>query len=133
MDVLSRERSARSLGPPPAKVISFDEMWTYLEARRGEARQEVWIWTAVVEEYDGRRWTDFEVGDRSEGTFLRLYNRLPDADRYVSDGYSVYEWLPANRHVVGKGLEANWNEGKHSVLRSKLNRLVRRTKSLPLA
>ena len=37
-------------------------------------------------------------------------------------------WLPHNRHVVGKGLEANRNEGLHSVLRGKLNRLVRRTR-----
>ena len=35
-----------------------------------------------------------------------LYNRLPDAARHVSDGYRVYEWLPANRHVVGKGRES---------------------------
>ena len=82
----------------------------------------------MVEEEGGGRWTDCEVGDRSEDTFLKLYNRLPEADRYVSDGYSVYDWLPAKRHVVGKGREANRNEGKHSVLRDKLNRLIRKTK-----
>ena len=91
-------------------------------------RQERWIWTAVVEEEGGRTWTDFEVGDRSEETFLKLYNRLPEAGRHVSDGYRVYDWLPHDRHVVGKGRETNRNEGKHSVLRGKLNRLVRRTK-----
>ena len=91
-------------------------------------RREYWIWTAVVEEEGGGRWTDCEVGDRSEDMFLKLYNRLPEAGRYVSDNYIVYEWLPRDRHVVGKGLEANRNEGKHSVLRGKLNRLVRRTK-----
>ena len=31
-------------------------------------------------------------------------------------------------HKAGKGGPVNWNEGLHSVLRSKLNRLVRRTK-----
>ena len=82
----------------------------------------------MVEEEDGRRWVDFEVGDRSEATFLELYGRLPEARRYVSDGYRVYEWLPHNRPVVGKGLEANRNEGLPSVLRDKLNRLRRRTK-----
>ena len=91
-------------------------------------RQDRWIWTAVVEEADGGRWVDFEVGDRGEETFLRLYNRLPEADRHRSDGYHVYDWLPRNRHVVGKGGETNRNEGMHSVLRSKLNRLIRRTK-----
>ncbi|MYC35964.1 MAG: IS1 family transposase [Chloroflexi bacterium] len=71
---------------------------------------------------------DFEVGDRSEATFLKLYARLLEAQRYVSDAYRVYEWLPQNRHVAGKGLEANRNEGLHSVLLDKLNRLHRRTK-----
>ena len=47
-----------------ANVISFDEMWTYVGVRRGEGRRSVWIWTAVVEERDGERWMDFEVGDR---------------------------------------------------------------------
>ena len=75
-----------------------------------------------------RDWTDIEVGDRSEETFLKLYNRLPEAARHVSNGYVVYDLLPANRHVIGKGLEANRNEGRHSALRDKLNRLHRGTK-----
>ena len=38
----------------------------------------------------GRGWVDFEAGDRSEVAFLRLYERLPDAELYRSDAYSVY-------------------------------------------
>ena len=110
------------------KVISFDEMWSYVGARRQGKRRECWVWTAVVEEPDGRRWVDFEVGDRSEATFFRLYERLPEAERYRTDAYQVYGWLPANRHEVGKGEEVNRNEGLHSRLRDKLNRLHRRTK-----
>ena len=53
--------------------------------RRGEKRESWWIGTAVVEETDGRRWVDFEVGDRSENTFERLYARLPEAQQYCSD------------------------------------------------
>ena len=46
-----------------------------------------------------------------------------------SDGLRVYrEWLPAGRHVVGKGGAVNWNEGLHSECRTRLNRLGRRTK-----
>ena len=71
---------------------------------------------------------DYEVGGRDEVTFLRLYERLPDASRYRSDDYNVYRWLPQNKHEVGKGSEVNRNEGAHSVLRGKLNRLVRKTK-----
>ena len=103
-------------------------MWTYVGSRRKGKRRSAWIWTAVVEEVDGSRWVDFEVGDRSEKTFLRLYERLPDAKRYRSDEYNVYKWLPVNRHKIGKGSEVNRNEGLHAVLRGKLNRLVRKTK-----
>ncbi len=91
-------------------------------------RRESWIWTAVVEEEDGRTWAVCEVGDWSEETFLKLYNRLPEAEMHITDGYRVYDWLSHDRHVVGKGRETNRNEEKHSVLRGKLNRLTRRTK-----
>ena len=59
----------------PAAVIAWDEMWTYRGVRCGERREDCWIWTAVVAEKDGSRWVDFEVGDRSEGPLLRLYER----------------------------------------------------------
>ena len=112
---------------PQVKTISFDEMWTYVEVRRGEKRQSVWIWTAVVEEWDGSRWADFKVGGRDSATFQRLLRRLPKAEKYRSDHYEAYNILPPERHVKGKGSEVNRNEGLHSKLRVKLNRLVRRT------
>ena len=72
-------------------------------ARRQGKRREVWIWTEAIEEPDGRRWVDFTAGDRSEAAFLRLYERLPEAERYRSGHYAVYEWLPRERQVVGRG------------------------------
>ena len=127
---LGEERTAGRAGQQWAVAVSFDEMWTYRGVRRGEKREECWIWTAVVREIDGRRWVDFEAGDRSEAPFLRLYERLPEAGLYHrSDAYRVYQgWLPPERHDVGKGSAVNWNEGLHSVWRGKLNRLMRRTK-----
>ena len=70
----------------------------------------------------------FEVGDRSAATFLRLYERLPEAELYRTDAYRVYGWLPTDRHEMGKGGAVNWNEGLHSWCRVRLNRLHRRTK-----
>ena len=64
-----------------------------------------------MRESDGSRWADFELGNRSAETFLRLYERLPEARLYRTDGYRVYGWLPADRHEVGKGGAVNWNEG----------------------
>ena len=84
--------------------------------------------TAVLAEPDGSRWADFEIGDRSEKTFLRLYERLPEAELYRTDGYRVYGFLPADRHEVSKGGAVNWNEELHLRCRGKLNRRHRRTK-----
>ena len=109
-------------------MIAFDEMWTYRQARRRGKRQDVWVWKAVLAEGNGSRWADFEVGDRSEATFLRLYERLPEAALYRTDAYRVYGWLLADRHQVGKRGAVNWNEGLRSWCRGKLNRLHRRTK-----
>ena len=87
------------------------------------------MWTAVVEDTDGRRWADFSVGSRGAETFLRLYARLPEAKLHCSDVLRVYrEWLPVGRHVVGKGGAVNWNEGLHSERRTRLNRLGHRTR-----
>ena len=32
---------------------------------------------------------DFEVEDRGEETFLKLYHRMPEAESYVTHGYRV--------------------------------------------
>ena len=71
---------------------------------------------------NGRRWTDFEVGNRGRHTLARLYRRLPDAELYRSDWLKVYgSVLSAARHVVGIGGAVNRNEGLHSFLRGKAN------------
>ena len=59
-------------------------MWTYLGARKSEKRNDLSIWTTVVEERDGSGRIDFEVVDRDESTFLRL------PERYETDAYGVY-------------------------------------------
>ena len=111
-----------------ASTIVFDEMWTYAVANRKRKRNSLWMWTRVREERDGGRWMDFEVGCRDEATFMRLLERLPDAERYETDGYGVYKWIPRNKHVVGKYGAVNWNEGLRSMLRGKPNLLARRAK-----
>ena len=113
---------------PMARRSSLDEMWTYEGVRKGPKRRSVWIWTAVIEWPDGRRFFDYEVGDRSTATFYRLFDRLPAAHQYFTDRYEVYAELPTDRHQVGKGGPVNWNEGRHSCLRDRLHRLRRQTK-----
>ena len=79
-------RAERQPGKQTTRVLSFDEMRSYVGARHGEKRREAWIWTSVVEEADGRNRGCFEVGDRNEETF----SRLPETERYRSDDYVVY-------------------------------------------
>ena len=94
---LARERLTRFLAwrtsgrqdSVRASIVAFDEMWTYLGIRRGERRQDLWIWTAVVEEPDGVRWRMYEVGGRVLSAFSRLLDRLPGTDRYETDAYPV--------------------------------------------
>ncbi len=81
-----------------------------------------------MEERDGSRWIDFEVGGRDESTFMRLLERMSDAALRDIRLRSVCGTLPVNKHVVRKYGAVNWNDGLHSMLRSKLNRLARRTK-----
>ena len=101
-----------------------------MDVRRGVARNSRRIWTAALEDALGDRWKDFEVGGRSEATFLRLLERLPDTERYETDVCGVYGCLLVNKRKVGKGGAVNRKEGLHSVLRGKLNRLARRKKGL---
>ena len=123
------ERMARGRAATiAASTIVLDRCGTYLGAGIEEKRNELWVWTAVVEERDGSRWIDFKVGGRDDATFLRLLERLPVAECYETDAYGVYGTLPVNKHVIGKYGAVNWNEGLHSTLRGKLNRLARRTK-----
>jgi len=119
------EKKEKELKRYRVKEISLDEMWTYVRSRRKEKRNSVWIWTAVLNSGE----VIFEVGDRSEETFLRLSEKLPLAQMYYTDNYKVYEYLPPKRHKIGKFGRVNRNEGIHSVLRDRLKRLARRTKS----
>ena len=81
-----------------------------------------------MEERNGSRRSDFEVGRRNMATFLRLLRRLPKAAKCRSDRYEAYSVPPLILHVKGKGSEVNRNEGLHLKLRARLNRLVRRTR-----
>lgn len=42
---------------------------------------------------------------------------MSDAERCEIDGYRVYEWLPRNKHLVGKGGAVNWDDRQRSMLR----------------
>ena len=107
------------------KVISFDEMWTYVGSRREGKRNSVCVgtrvWTAVVEDGGyGSLWHGYEVGGSDEIALVKLYERMPDARLHSSDGYDARGWLPSDRRKAGKGGGVNRDEGLGSVLRGRL-------------
>ena len=113
-----------------AKAISIDEMVTYQRARRGPGQKKVWIWTAIIEWFDGSLSFDFVVGDRTAETFQKLMDRLPVAETYHTDGYGVYDEISRRHRVIGKGGKVNRNESLHSRLRESLYRFRRGAKGL---
>ena len=56
-----------------------------------------------------------------------VLDRLPGADIHKPNAYGC-KWMPRDKHMIGKGSAVNRNNGFRSKLRSKLNRLMRRTK-----
>ena len=42
----------------------------------------------------------FKVGLRSEETFLEFYDELPEAERYYTDNFKLYDWLPFHRYII---------------------------------
>ena len=82
----------------------------------------------VMEEIDEGKWMDFEVGWRDEAAFLRLLEGVVGCGA-LRAGWLRCVWAAlVNMLIVGKDGTVNRNEGLHSMLRGKLNRLVRRTK-----
>ena len=69
---MSAWRASGRVSTIVASTIALDEMWTYLGARKEEKRNDLWVWTAVVEERGGSGWIDFEVGGRDESYILAL-------------------------------------------------------------
>ena len=74
---------------------------------------------------------DFEIGDRSFGTYLQIALRLQEKFniKYLcADDYEVYKQIQiAEKHVITKA-ETSLVEANNSSLRGKLARLNRRTK-----
>ena len=119
---LTRFLAWRTSGRPGgvrASVMAFDEMWTYLGIRRGERRQDLWIWTAVVEERDVLRGRMYEVGGRDESAFLRLLDRLPGADRVEQAGEVDIEGCTKSvemlKHLLAIALEDCLNKSRKSI------------------
>ncbi len=99
-------------------------MWSFVGAK-ATAR---WLWHAV--DHHTGRVLAYVVGPRKDATFLKLRALLAPfgITRYYTDKAGVYQrHLPPEQHTVGK-LTMQKIECKHLTLRTRLQRLARKTR-----
>ena len=114
---------------PEATTLELDELWSFVLKK---ARKR-WIWIALCRKT--RQVVAYFIGDRSQSSCQKLWERVPEAYRRAycySDFWEAYSLvIPSAQHVAaGKetGLTAHverWN----NTLRQRLGRFVRKSLS----
>lgn len=114
---------------PTATDLELDELWSFVLKKANKR----WIWLALCRRT--RQIVAYVIGDRSEATCHKLWERIPEAyrrGRCYTDFWEAYALvIPATQHVAaGKdaGVTAHierWN----NTLRQRLARFVRKTLS----
>jgi insertion element IS1 protein InsB len=122
----------RTLPPaPPSEdlVLELDELWSFV----GKKADKRWVWIALARHT--RQVVAYVVGDRSERTCRRLWERIPEGYKggsCYSDFWEAYRAaIPEERHeAVGKESgELAHVERWNNTLRQRLARFVRKTLS----
>lgn len=123
------QTAAVCVTPPQEVVIELDELWTFV----GKKKQARWLWIAL--ERRTRRVLAWVLGDRSEATAFRLWDRLPLSPEprlkgtFCTDLWRAYdEPLLGVKWLTRRG-ETNHVERLNCTLRQRLGRLVRKTLS----
>lgn len=110
-------------------MLELDELWSFV----GKKANKRWVWLALARHT--RQVVAYVIGDRSERTCRRLWERIPEDYRRgccYSDLWEAYRVvLPEERHeAVGKESgELAHVERWNNTLRQRLARFVRRTLS----
>jgi insertion element IS1 protein InsB len=102
---------------------ALDEMWSFVQATVHPR----WLWHAI--DHHTGQGLAYGFGRRQDTVFLRLQALLEPfgITKYYTDGWGAYErHLEAEQHHVGKE-NTQKIESKHSNLRTRIKRLVRRT------
>lgn len=111
----------------PDDVLELDEAWSFV----GKRQEKRWLWTALCRRT--RQIVAFVIGDHSEKTCRRLWQRIPETYRdchSYSDFWKVYQAVfPAETHQsVGKeSRETAHMERWYNTLRQWLARYTRKT------
>jgi IS1 family transposase len=113
----------------PDDVLELDEAWSFVSKKA----QKRWLWTALCRRT--RQIVAFVIGDHSERTCRRLWNKIPQgyqACHSFSDFWKAYRQVfPQETHrCVGKETgETAHMERWYNTLRQRLARYVRKTLS----
>ncbi len=123
------ELSTTLLPAPPSATLELDELWSFVRSRDNKK----WIWIALCRET--LQIVAYYVGDRSEASCRRLWERIPPEYRQAhmySDFWAAYRAvLPDDQHTAcGKESgQTNHVERWNNTLRQRLARFVRKTLS----
>src|SRR5690349_20656509 len=103
-----------------------DELWSFV----GKKANPQWLWLAL--DARSRQVLAFHVGDRSQKSAWRLWNKLPAAYRqhatFYTDAYAPYgRVIPMAQHrtISKEARNTNHVERFNGTLRQRLSRLVR--------
>ena len=113
----------------PEDVLEYDEAWSFVLKKSNKR----WLWTVMCRR--ARQIIAFVIGDRSEATCHRLWNKVPVAYRSCisySDFWDAYQKvLPQEtHHAVGKDSgQVSHMERWYCTLRQHQARYVRKTLS----
>ena len=113
----------------PEDVLEYDEAWSFVLKKINKR----WLWTVMCRRT--RQIIAFVIGDRSEATCRRLWNKVPLAYRHCisySDFWDAYQKvLPQETHqAVGKESgQVSHMERWYCTLRQHQARFVRKTLS----
>jgi len=101
----------------------LDEMWSYV-GKKAEPR---WLWHAI--DHASGTVLAYVFGRRQDTVFLQLKELLEPfgITRFYTDGWGAYErHIDPAQHTIGKA-HTQKIESKHINLRTRIERLVRRT------
>jgi insertion element IS1 protein InsB len=104
-------------------ISELDEMWSYVRSKANPR----WLWHAI--DHHSGKVLAYVFGRRQDDVFVRLQKLLEPfgITKYYTDGWGAYaRHIDAEKHQAGKD-HTQKIESKHSNLRPRLKRLVRRT------
>jgi IS1 family transposase/transposase-like protein len=113
----------------PDDVLELDELWSFVLKKERKR----WLWTAICRRT--RQIVAFVIGDRSEKTCRRLWNKIPEAYRNChtfSDFWEAYQKVFSKETHQSVGKETGQTahiERWYNTLRQRIARFVRKTLS----